>query len=66
MNHDLSSDEAVKLMAHLASLQKALEEFPADVALAVQDAAHLVAQFTDLTIDPDVEPWPPMRVRGSR
>ncbi|PVE22174.1 hypothetical protein DC522_22475 [Microvirga sp. KLBC 81] len=66
MNQDLSSDETVKVMAQLAGLQKALEEFPADVALAVQDAAHLVAQFTDLMMNPDVEPWPPMRVRDSR
>jgi hypothetical protein len=66
MNQDPSSDEAVAMMAQLAGLQKTLEEFPADVAVAVQDAKELTARIASLATDPRVEPWPPMRVRDSQ
>jgi hypothetical protein len=58
-------DEAVATMARLAGLQKALEEFPADVALAAQDAARAVAELVT-PADPTLEPWPPMRARDDR
>ncbi|MEJ0020803.1 MAG: hypothetical protein WDN25_30480 [Acetobacteraceae bacterium] len=52
--------DLIAKLAHAAGLDKALAEFPDDVALAVQQAfgnQDAIAYPTD----PAVEPWPPMR-----
>ena len=52
--------EMIAALARAAGLEKALAEFPDDVAAAVAQAlatSHAV-QIPD---DPMIEPWPPMR-----
>jgi hypothetical protein len=47
-------------LAHAAGLDEALEKFPDDVAVAVEQAlAHEGA--IAFPTDPAAEPWPPMR-----
>ena len=54
-------DKAVmEMLARRAGLDKALAEFPDDVAAAASQAAD-VASKIKIPTDPAVEPWPPMR-----
>ena len=53
-------DRDVEILARRAGLQKALEEFPADVEAAARQAATAVAGIAPPD-DPRAEPWPPMR-----
>lgn len=50
----------VELLARRAGLDKALAEFPEDVAAAAEQASGSVARMEAPT-DPRAEPWPPMR-----
>jgi hypothetical protein len=50
----------IELLARRAGLDKALAEFPEDVAAAEQ-ASGSVAKMKVPT-DPRAEPWPPMRI----
>ncbi|MEI7871996.1 MAG: hypothetical protein WCK95_07745 [Alphaproteobacteria bacterium] len=50
----------MELLARRAGLDKALAEFPDDVAAAVTQAAGVV-QKIKAPADPRAEPWPPMR-----
>lgn len=47
-------------LAQAAGLDKALAEFPDDVAFAIQQALGNQGGI-EYPIDPAVEPWPPMR-----
>ena len=54
-------DKAViELLARRAGLDKALAEFPEDVAAAAEQASGAIAKMK-APIDPRAEPWPPMR-----
>jgi len=50
----------VELLARRAGLDKALTEFPEDVAAAAAQAAAAVGRIKP-PADPRAEPWPPMR-----
>ena len=50
----------VELLARRAGLDKALAEFPDDVAAAAEQAMGALARIKAPT-DPRAEPWPPMR-----
>ena len=50
----------IELLARRAGLNKALAEFPEDVAAAAQLASGSVSSMRPPT-DPRAEPWPPMR-----
>ena len=50
----------IDLLARLAGLDKALAEFPDDVAAAAEQAAAVAARIK-APADPRAEPWPPMR-----
>jgi hypothetical protein len=50
----------VELLACRAGLEKALAEFPEDVAAAAEQAGRSVTRLKAPT-DPRAEPWPPMR-----
>jgi hypothetical protein len=50
----------IELLARRAGLDKALAEFPEDVAAAAEQASGSVARMQAPT-DPRAEPWPPMR-----
>jgi hypothetical protein len=50
----------IDLLARRAGLDKALEEFPEDVAAAATQASGSIAR-TKAPTDPRAEPWPPMR-----
>ena len=52
--------QAMALLARRAGLDKALAEFPEDVAAAASQAAG-AAQKIKVPADPRAEPWPPMR-----
>jgi hypothetical protein len=52
----------IEFLARREGLQKALAEFPMDVAAAADQASSAVAKMKAPT-DPRAEPWPPMRVR---
>ena len=52
--------EMVELLARRAGLDKALAEFPDDVAAAAKQASEAVARIKAPS-DPRAEPWPPMR-----
>lgn len=52
--------ETLALLARRAGLEKALTEFPDDVAAAAEQAANAVARMKAPS-DPKAEPWPPMR-----
>jgi hypothetical protein len=49
----------IELLARRAGLDKALAEFPEDVAAAAEQASGSVARMQAPT-DPRAEPWPPM------
>jgi hypothetical protein len=51
----------LEVLARRAGLDKALAEFPDDVAAAAELASGAVARMRAPT-DPRAEPWPPMRV----
>jgi hypothetical protein len=51
----------VELLARRAGLDKALVQFPDDVAAAAKQASDAVAKMK-VPSDPRAEPWPPMRV----
>jgi hypothetical protein len=53
--------DLIAQLAHVAGLDKALAEFPDDVALAVQQALGSQGAI-EYPLDPTAEPWPPMRV----
>ena len=50
----------LELLVRRAGLEKALAEFPNDVAAAAEQAANGVERMKAPT-DPRSEPWPPMR-----
>jgi len=55
-------DKAIlELLARHAGLDKALRDFPEDVAAAAEQASRAVANMKP-PADPRAEPWPPMRV----
>jgi hypothetical protein len=57
-------DQAIiELLARHAGLDKALVEFPEDVAAAAEQASAAAARMK-LPSDPHAEPWPPMHVKG--
>jgi len=53
----------IELLARRAGLDKALAEFPEDLAAAAEQASGSVARMKAPT-DPRAEPWPPMRAGG--
>jgi hypothetical protein len=53
--------ELIAKLAQAAGLDKALAEFPDDVAAAAEQALGNKDTIT-YPIDPAAEPWPPMRV----
>jgi hypothetical protein len=55
--------ELMEALARRAGLDKALAQFPDDVAAAAAQAEG-VAKRVNGPIDPAAEPWPPMRVGG--
>ena len=50
----------IEALARRAGLEKALKEFPDDVAIAARQAAD-VASRIKAPADPRAEPWPPMK-----
>jgi hypothetical protein len=50
----------IELLARRAGLDKALREFPEDVAAAANQASGSIARMKAPT-DPRAEPWPPMQ-----
>ena len=50
----------MEVLARRAGLEKALAEFPDDVAAAAKQAAD-VAQKIRVPADPRAEPWPAMK-----
>ncbi|MBN9564434.1 MAG: hypothetical protein J0H14_27475 [Alphaproteobacteria bacterium] len=50
----------IETLARAAGLEKALAEYPDDVAAAAAQA-QLQAGTVAFPIDPAAEPWPPMR-----
>ena len=52
--------QLVEILARAAGLEKALAEFPDDVAAAAAQAANVVERMKAPS-DPRAEPWPPMR-----
>ncbi len=55
--------DTVEILARRAGLDKALAQFPDDVAAAAAQANGVAARI-HAPIDPAAEPWPPMRVGG--
>ena len=55
----------VELLARRAGLEKALAEFPDDVAAAAEQAERAVARMRR-PADPRAEPWPPMKAGAGR
>ncbi|MGD9615335.1 MAG: hypothetical protein AB7H90_09320 [Alphaproteobacteria bacterium] len=53
--------QMIELLARRAGLDKALAQFPDDVAAAAAQANGITARIKAPT-DPAAEPWPPMRV----
>jgi hypothetical protein len=50
----------MEALARRAGLQKALAEFPDDVAAAASQAEN-IAERIKTPADPRAEPWPPMK-----
>ncbi len=59
MNKDLTA-----ALAKAAGLDKALAEFPDDVAAAAEQAQPHVRRRSAPPTDPAAEPWPPMRMQA--
>jgi hypothetical protein len=55
----------MELLARRAGLDKALAEFPEDVAAAAAQAERALGAMQAPT-DPRAEPWPPMRAGTGR
>jgi hypothetical protein len=55
--------ETMERLARCAGLDKALAQFPDDVAAAAAQAEGVAKRVNGPT-DPAAEPWPPMRVGG--
>jgi hypothetical protein len=55
----------IELLARRAGLDKALAEFPDDVAAAAISAGNATARIKAPT-DPRAEPWPPMQAGAGR
>jgi hypothetical protein len=53
-------EQLVAVLARAAGLEKALAEFPEDVAVAAAQALNN-AGVIKVPDDPAAEPWPPMR-----
>jgi hypothetical protein len=53
-------EHLVAVLARAAGLEKALAEFPEDVAAAAAQALNN-AGIIQVPEDPSAEPWPPMR-----
>ena len=53
-------DPHIAALARAAGLEKALAEFPDDIAAAAAQALNN-AGAVKVPIDPAAEPWPPMR-----
>jgi hypothetical protein len=53
----------IELLARRAGLERALAEFPEDVAAAAEQASGSIARMKAPT-DPRAEPWPSMRTGG--
>jgi hypothetical protein len=51
----------IEFLARRAGLEKALAEFPEDVAAAAEQASGAVSKLK-VPSDPRAEPWPPMRI----
>jgi hypothetical protein len=51
----------VAVLAKRAGLEKALADFPDDVAAAAQQAGEAAAKIKPPADGPRAEPWPPMR-----
>ena len=56
---------AIELLARRAGLEKALAEFPEDVAAAAEQAEAAAARIR-MPSDPRAEPWPPMKTGAGR
>ena len=56
------SELEVLALARKCGLEKAVQEFPDDVIVAAQAAAHTRSALP-ATGNPAAEPWPPMRMR---
>jgi hypothetical protein len=56
--------ETMEMLARRAGLDKALAQFPDDVAAAAAQAEGVAGRVNAPT-DPAAEPWPPMRVGAS-
>ena len=50
----------LEMLVRRAGLEKALAEFPDDVAAAAEQAANVVERM-QAPAEPRAEPWPPMR-----
>jgi len=50
----------IEMLARRAGLDKALKEFPDDVAAAANQATGAIARMK-APADPRAEPWPPMQ-----
>ena len=53
-------DPLIETLARAAGLEKALRDFPDDVAAAAAQALNN-AGAVNVPTDPAAEPWPPMR-----
>jgi hypothetical protein len=58
-------ERMLAMLAELAGLQKALAEFPEDVAAAAAQAGGH-RETMQIPADPTAEPWPPMRASAPR
>lgn len=65
MDKPVMDKTMMEMLARRAGLDKALAQFPDDVAVAVAQAAGVV-QKIKVPADPRAEPWPPMRVGDGR
>jgi hypothetical protein len=57
---EIMDKATIELLAQRAGLEKAMAEFPEDVAAAAEQASGSVARMKAPT-DPLAEPWPPMK-----
>ena len=53
-------EKIMEMLARRAGLEKALSDFPEDVAAAAEQAASALARMKAPS-DPKAEPWPSMR-----
>ena len=52
--------DVIAALAKAAGLERALTEFPEDVAAAAAQA-HAMTKAVRYPAEPEAEPWPPMR-----